>query len=201
MCIAVNYLIKGFEMLKYLPLITLFISLTGCMTSPQVIKLQPEFTKSTAYLANDVSPFSIHVVENRASNVLGVRSAGDTSATISTAENSANDIQQMLITAFRENGYPVTDDAENQLLVSIEDMGYVLEADGLIKEVKVNVEINASVVTSTETFSKKYKVNHGKEVLKIPDDEFNIEFVNKVFTVVIQRVLDDFELLDYLVNS
>lgn len=188
-------------MLKYLPLIALFISLTGCMTSPQVIKLQPEFSKSTAYLAKDVSPFSVHVVENRTSNVLGTRSPGDEKATISTDTNSAEDIQQMLISAFIENGYPVSDYAENQLLVSIEDIGYSLESDGIIKEVKVNVEINASVVTGTDTFSKKYKVNHGKEVLKKPDDEFNVELVNKVFTVVIQRVLDDIELLDYLVDS
>ena len=187
-------------MLKHFPLVALLLLLTACMTGAQVIKLQPEFSSSTANLANDVMPFAIQVFEGRDTNVLGVRSAEDEKATISTDEDSAEEVQTRLISAFEENGYPVDESAENRLLVSIEDMGYSVEADELIKKVNVNVEIKASVVSGEHSFTKQYKASHGKEVLKNPSDDLNQELVNKVFGVVIQRVLEDEELLSNLAN-
>ncbi len=182
-------------------LISIALLLAACALSPQEIKIDPTLSDLDNNSALVTSPFNVRVIDQRDSNVLGKRGGVyKETATISTDEGMVERLQQTLIDRFGAAGYVIDDLAENQLYVMIDTLSYEAVGEARVSEVIVAAEITATAATGAGNFSKKYKASHKQQVLKAPGDEKNIELVNSVFGAVVQRVLKDEELLQYLDN-
>jgi len=183
----------------YLIGIALFVS--ACALSPQEIKVNPTLSDTVAVATPDSSPFNVKVIDQRETNVLGKRGGVyKETATVMSDEEMVSRLQQTLTERFTAAGYTIDDLTGNQLYVMIDNLNYEAIGENRVSEVTVAAQITATAATGAGNFSKKYKASHKQQVIKAPDDDKNAELVNNVFGAVIQRVLSDEELLQYLNN-
>lgn len=182
-------------------LIALVLLVSACALSPQVIKVDPTLSEAVSRSGAGTSPFNVKVIDQRETNVLGKRGGVyKETATVMSDDKMVTRLQQTLTERFTAAGYVIDDLAANQLYVMIDSLGYETVGENRVSEVTVQAQITATAATGAGNFSKKYKASHKQEVLKAPGDDKNAELVNNVFGAVVQRVLDDEELLQYLNN-
>ncbi len=188
--------------MKQLTLISLLmLTLNACMLNPQVIRVDPTLTEAKARPGSSGTSFRLLVQDQRDSYILGQRgSDAAQSGTVKSEKDISAGVQQKLSDAFTNVGFTIDDNASNQLVVNVVRLNYLAYGSGRVNKVEVSAEINASAVTADGNFSKQYKARHSQQVLKAPGKEKNEEIVNKVLGAVVQRVLDDEELLQYLNN-
>ena len=182
-------------------IVVVFISLflAACSLSPQVVKIDPILSDAKGSAGPGGAAFDLAVTDSRESPVLGQRGGvyKDT-AVVKTEGDITARIKQKLSAAFNKAGFTIDPSASNRLNVSIVKLHYQGFGENRISEVEVGAEILATATRPGGKFSKSYKASRKKEVLKAPDDNKNEEMINEIFGAVIQRVLDDAELLDYL---
>ncbi len=169
----------------------------ACALSPHIVKINLELNEAKVASAN--TALNILVVDKRNSPILGLRGGvyKDTS-TIKTEEDITANIHLNLANAFAEAGYIVSPSATTKLEVSIISLKYQGHGENRVSEVDLSAEILATVTNSETKFTKSYKANRKKEVLKAPDEKTNEVLINNILGIVIQRVLDDEELLSYI---
>ena len=186
---------------KILPLIFLLLSATACVLNPQTVRVDPELKPAQASPGETGTTFQLIVQDLRDSNVLGERATDENeTAPIKSEEDLSERIASKLAAAFTEAGFEIDETANKQLVVNIIELAYQGYGETRVSEVEVSSEIHATAVTENGNFSKQYKAKHRKEVLKAPGSATNEELINDVFAAVVQRVLDDTELLTYLKN-
>lgn len=176
-------------------IVSMFFS--ACGLSPQIVKINPVLNEAKVTSAN--TTFNILVTDKRNSQVLGLRGGvyKDTSTVKTEGDITAN-IQFNLAEAFEKAGYTVSPSATTKLEVSIIRLEYQGHGENRVSEVDVSAEILATVTNSVTKFTKSYKASRKKEVLKAPDENKNEVMINEILGSVIQRVLDDEELLSYI---
>jgi len=185
-------------MKKIFSFLLLSLFLSACGLSPQIVTIDPEFSDAKVP-ANSGSTFNLLVTDARKNPMLGQR--GGTykeTSDIKTEGDITARIQQKLAAAFNKAGYKIDPSATKQLNVTIVKLSYQGHGENRISEVEVSAEILATATNSKTKFTKSYKANRKKEVLKAPDEKKNEDMINKIFSAVIQRVLDDEELLSYI---
>jgi uncharacterized lipoprotein len=185
-------------------LIILFISLffSACALSPQVISINPELTVTENTTTNSSASLNLLVTDKRQSSTLGHRGGvyKDT-AVIKTEGDITTKIHQNLSNAFNKAGYKVEQSSTTLLEVSIIELTYQGHGENRVGEIDVSAKILATVNNSETKVTKSYKASRKKEVLKAPSDEKNEEMINEILGDVIQRVLDDEELLAYIKSN
>ncbi len=188
--------------MKQITVLTIFIfALSACMLNPQIIRVDPTLTEAKASPGDTGTSFKLVVQDLRDSYILGQRGSDEAqSGAVKSAKDISPEIKQRLNDEFNNAGFMIDDSSDNQLVVNIVRLNYLAYGSGRINKVEVSAEINASAVTADGNFSKQYKARHAQQVLKAPDKEKNEVLVNKVLGAVVQRVLDDEELLQYLNN-
>jgi uncharacterized lipoprotein len=178
-----------------------FISLflAACGLSPQIVTIDPELTHAKGKSLSIGSSFNLLVTDTRQSQVLGQRGGvyKDTSI-IKTEGDITAKIKQKLTDAFIKSGFTIDPSAATLLDVSIVKLSYQGHGETRIGEIEVSAEILATATNSGAKFTKSYKASRKKEVLKAPDEKKNEAMINEIFSSVVQRVLDDDELLSYL---
>lgn len=183
---------------------SLFICLyfAACGLSPQIVKIDPTFSDAKGTPPSSDITFKLIVTDRRDSPNLGTRGGvyKDTSI-IKTKGDITKKIHEKLVSSFKRINYKVESSAATELTIEINKLTYQGFGENRISEVEVSAEILATVSSSEETYSKTYKANRTKEVLKSPSEEKNQEMVNGILSTVIQRVLDDDDLLDYIKNN
>lgn len=181
-------------------LISLF--LTACGLSPQVVMIDPVLSDAKGTPGPGGTAFDLAVTDSRESPVLGQRGGvyEDTSI-LKTEGDITGRIKQKLTDAFSKAGFTIDPSASNRLNVSIVQLKYRGYGKNRISEVEVGAEILVTATRPGGKFSKSYKASHKKEVLKAPDEQKNEAMINEIFGAVVQRVLDDDELLDYIKNK
>ncbi len=186
-------------MKNYISILLVLLCLSACGLSPQIVKIDPELSDAKSAPASSGSTFKLVVTDARNSDTLGKRGGiyKDTSVIMTEGDITAG-IQQKLSDAFTKAGYKVDPSATKLLEVSITKLGYQGYGENRIKEVEVSAEIIATATNSKTKFTKSYKANRKKEVLKAPDEKKNSELINEIFSGVIQRVVDDDEFLSYI---
>ncbi len=186
-------------MKKIFSILLVSFYLSACGLSPQIVTIDPELSDAKAAPAKSGAAFSLLVSDARKSTTLGRRGGAykDTSV-IKTEGDITSRIHQKLSDAFNNAGYKIDSSATNQLNVSIVKLTYQGHGENRISEVEVSAEILATATNSKTKFTKSYKANRKKEVLKAPDEKKNEDMINEIFAAVIQRVLDDEELLSYI---
>lgn len=186
---------------KVLPLFLLVLTATACMLNPQMVKIEPQLSEAQASPGIDGTTFQLIVQDLRESNILGERTTEDDKTTpVTSKEDLSETILAQLGSAFGDAGFDIDDTASKQLVVNIIALNYQGYGETRVSEIEVAAEIHATAVSENGNFSKQYKATHKQQVLKAPDNATNEALINKVFGAVVQRVLDDKELLTYLQN-
>jgi uncharacterized lipoprotein len=181
-------------------LICLF--LTACGLSPQIVKIDPTLSDAKGTPPSSDVTFSLVVTDRRDSPIMGTRGGvyKDTS-TIKTKGDITKKIHEKLVSSFNKANYKISPSAATQLNIAINKLTYQGFGENRISEVEVSTEILVTVTRAGGTYTKTYKANRKKEVLKSPSEEKNEEMINDILSTAIQRVLDDDELLDYIKSN
>jgi uncharacterized lipoprotein len=173
--------------------------LSACGLSPQVVTINPDLNNTDAVPAEIYSTFNLTITDARKSDTLGKRGGVYKETSIVKTEGDiTKKIHEKLVDAFQGAGYKIDPSATNQLNVSIVKLSYQGHGENRVGEVEVGAEILATATNSETKFTKSYKASRKKEVLKAPDEQKNESMINDIFSAVIQRVLEDEELLSYI---
>lgn len=188
-------------MKKFYYFFLFYLFLSACALSPQVITIDPTLIDAKRGTIKN-NTFELIVNDKRESHILGRRGGvyKDTSI-IKTTGDISSKVQHKLTVAFENAGYLVKPYSNVKLRILIKNLNYKAYGKSRISEVEVDAKIIATVIKPDGALSKSYKANHKKEVLKAPTTKKNEEMINDILATVIQRVLDDNELLDSISNN
>lgn len=182
-------------------LCSLLFCLAACAMSPQNINIDPVLEPAAVKASTDYNAFNLLVRDERDTNILGSRGGPYAkSAVLKTREDISDKLYAVLSDAFTSAGFQLDAEATNQLIVSVTGLAYESEGENRVSAVRIRVVVKATVATINNVYTKQYKASHRTEVFMAPDAGTNNKMVNDVLGAVVQRVLDDEELLVYLQN-
>ena len=177
--------------------------LAACALSPQVVVVNPEL-KVTANVTNakPVS-ISIEVIDTRSSTIIGQRGGvyAETSD-ISTDDNMTATLEHKVGTVFSELGYVVVkkgEAADAALTVRIINIHYAANTEKkVLKNIETKLEIQAVCRKNDKEFTGSYSATRKKDLIKTPNVQENEQLVNAVFTVVLESMLKDNDLITFI---
>ena len=177
--------------------------LAACALSPQVVVVNPEL-KVTANVTNakPVS-ISIEVVDTRSSTIIGQRGGvyAETSD-ISTDDNMTATLEHKVGTVFSELGYVVVkkgEAADAALTVRIINIHYAANTEKkVLKNIETKLEIQAVCRKNDKEFTGSYSATRKKDLIKTLSVQENEQLVNAAFTVVLETMLKDKDLITFL---
>ena len=177
--------------------------LAACALSPQVVVINPEL-KVTANVTNakPVS-ISIEVIDTRSSTIIGQRGGvyAETSD-ISTDDNMTATLEHKVGTVFSELGYVVVkkgEAADAALTVRIINIHYAANTEKkVLKNIETKLEIQAVCRKNDKEFTGSYSATRKKDLIKTLSVQENEQLVNAAFTVVLETMLKDKDLITFL---
>lgn len=183
-------------------LLTVNLLLAGCTLSPQTINIKPGLDISALAKANS-QRISIDVKDVRKDNVIGLRGGVYKTASISTDTKTIESIYREVATAFNSLGFVVVSndlDNINKLIIEIDQLTYNVAQKKLIW----GIELFASIKVTADTAMKKSTLTlqdkRTKDYAKFPSMEQNEEMINKLVSTLLQRLLEDEEIIALLKN-
>jgi uncharacterized lipoprotein len=173
--------------------------LTGCALSPQVVTIDPALSNPNDIVVATGTRFALLVSDTRKSEILGTRGGvyNDT-AIVKTEGDITQKIRTHLTRLFETAGYIIDSSATTRMNIAIVDLTYQGYGENRISEVEVSAKISVTVSSPAGKISKNFNASHRQEVLKAPNENKNEEIINDIMSTVIQPLLDDKVLLDYI---
>lgn len=176
--------------------------LVACGLSPQVVKIDPILSDIKGIPATNAPNLALIITDARNNPVLGKRGGVyKETSTIITEGDITEKIYHRVVTAFSKANYVIDPSAKTQLNITITKLSYEGYGINRINEVEVRAEIHAIVTREEGTLTRTFKESRNNKVLMAPDERKNEELINEILGSVIQRVLDDEKLLDYIVKT
>lgn len=177
----------------------IFLSLTACALSPQTVRIDPELKLPEETSVTTNTRFALTVTDSRKSPVLGQRGGVyKESAIIKTEGNISERVRSNLILLFEKAGYNIDESAVTRMNVAIVELSYQGYGEYRISEVEVAAKVSVTITSPAGNISKNFNASHKKEVLNAPSEEKNAELINDILSSVIQPVLNDITLLEYI---
>jgi uncharacterized lipoprotein len=187
------------QMKKTINVFLIFLFLTACALSPQTVKIDPDLKlpEELSVIAN--TRFSLSVTDKRKSPVLGQRGGVyKETAIIKTEGDITEKIRLNLIPLFEKAGYNIDKSAATRMNIVIVELTYQGYGEHRISEVEVTAKVSVTITSTAGNISKNFNASHKQEVLNAPSEEKNAELINDILSTVIQPVLNDKTLLDYI---
>ena len=182
-------------------LIWAIILLQACALSPQVVIINPELAPGGGHTATKPLSLRIDVVDPRSSPVIGQRGGvyKETSH-ISTDENMTTTLQKKLSAIFTSHGYTVLSEerADVYLTVNTSNIKYTVIKDKLLDQIQIDIQLEAVCQKGNRQFKRNYTVSRKKDVVKTPDMEDNETLVNEAMAIVLQNLLEDEVLFNFI---
>lgn len=183
-------------------IVFLFIFISGCALSPQVIVVNPELKTDKSSPASKSTKLRVVVMDTRDSNIIGQRGGvyKDTSH-ISTDENMVSLLERRLATAWNSRGYTVVDkgrDADATLTVRITNIRYVYHTEKALNNVETRVEVQVLCNKSNREYSSTYRSTRKKDVLTTPTEKDNEKIVNEAMALSLEQMLKDKDLVSFI---
>lgn len=186
-------------MKKTISVFFIFLSLTACALSPQTVKIDPELKLPEALSVATDTRLALTVTDKRTSPVLGQRGGVyKESAIIKTEGDITEKIRLNLTQLFEKAGYNIDKSAVTRMDIAIVELTYQGYGEHRISEVEVTAKVSVTITSATGNISKNFNASHKKEVLNAPDEEKNTALINDILSTVIQPVLNDKTLLEYI---
>ena len=183
-------------------ILVVFISLSSCALSPQVIIINPDLKIDSTLSENRTTTIGLDVVDARSSNIIGQRGGVyKETSNISTDDNMTSNLERRLAKALNDFGFHVVDKGKEAvaiLTVRIMNINYIYHSDKVLNNIETRAEIQAVCRMGDKEYTGLYKSTRKKDVLKTPDEEGNSKIVNEVIAVVLQQMLKDNDLISFL---
>jgi uncharacterized lipoprotein YajG len=183
-------------------LLTISVLLAACTLSPQTINITPSFDVSDLEKVNSKRLW-IDVTDIRKDNTIGYRGGVYETASISTDTKTIDSIYREIAAAFNALGFVVVsnDSANtNKLIIEIEQLSYKVTE----KKILWGIELFASIKATADTAAKKSTLTlqdrRTKDYPKFPSMEQNEEIINQLVSSLLQRLLEDKEMIALLKN-
>lgn len=188
--------------LCYTGILVLSVLLTACALSPQTVNIRPDIDLSQANAIGQDTKVALQVIDNRSSRVIGSRGGvyADT-ANISTASDITTPIRGELVAALRKLGYEVVsaDQAHKaDLRVLVDAIEYRTTGGRVLTDIETAATVRAVARVGNREFTGRYRGTQTKEVLRTPSQQDNDELVNAAISRVLERMLTDRELLEFM---
>jgi uncharacterized lipoprotein len=183
-------------------ILMLFAFLAACALSPQTVNIRPSLDMSEANAIGQGTRITLQVIDNRTSRVIGTRGGvyADTS-TISTASDITTPIRGELVPGLRALGYEVADSGQSakaDLRVLIDAIEYKTIEGRVLTDIETAATVRAVAKVGNREFTGRYRGTQTQEVLRKPSPEDNDELVNTAVSRVLERMLTDRELLEFM---
>jgi uncharacterized lipoprotein len=182
--------------------LVLFALLAACALSPQTVNIRPDLDMSQANAIGQGTRITLQVIDNRSSLVIGSRGGvyADTS-TISTRSDISTPIRGELVPGLRALGYEVVDAgqaAKADLRVLVDAIEYKAVGGRVLTDIETAATVRAVAKVGNREFTGRYRGTQTKEVLRKPTPEDNDELINAAVSRVLERMLTDRELLEFM---
>lgn len=176
--------------------------LTGCALSPQTVAINPRIDLAEINQQGEQQGLSLQVADARGTRVVGTRGGvyPETSE-ISTGEDIKTPIRNVLTKALRNMGYNVVGENEQSaadLKVIVDTLEYKTKSETVMKAVETAATIRVVAKKGNREYTGRYRGKRTTEVLKAPDEDRNAEMINAALSHVLQRLLNDAELHEFL---
>ena len=145
---------------------------------------------------------AVHVVDERASKSLGRRgTAYGAAAEITAAQDLTVVVRDEVVAALEKKGFTTTDYTENagtRLTVEIRLLEYSTSQGFWTGGVQVQGTLKAVARKDGRDFEKLYRSNKEERVGIVPTAETNEQWINEALSDVLQQLLDDQNLINFL---
>jgi len=176
--------------------------LAGCALSPQTVSINPQIDLAEINQQGDKQNLSLQIADDRGTRIVGTRGGvyPETSE-ISTGEDIKTPIRNVLTKALRDMGYNVVGESEQSsatFKVIVDSLSYKTESENVMKAIETAASIRVVAIKGNREYTGRYRGKRTTEVLKAPNEERNAEMINAALSHVLQRLLDDSELHQFL---
>jgi uncharacterized lipoprotein YajG len=178
----------------------LLLLLPGCALSPQTIRIAPLVEVERATMANNTR-LAIEVRDSRQSNIIGYRGGIYDTAAISTGDNITGPLHSEIARVFRESGFQIVERGSTfdaSLIFDVEQLNYIGQQKNLIWTIEVTAVISTRAVSGTRTLSNKVEDRMSKDFATAPSARENESLINGVISRVLERLVQDENLLNSL---
>jgi len=189
--------------MRYIYTFLFAISLAACALSPQVVVVNPELKVATNVTSAKPITISIEVVDTRSSTIIGQRGGvyAETS-NLSTDDKMTATLERKVGTAFSELGYVVAKKgaaADATLTLRIINIHYAADTEKkVLQSIETKLEIQAVCKKNDKEFTGSYSTTRKKDLIKVPSEQENEQLINAVFTVVLESMMKDKDLITFI---
>ena len=181
-------------------LLMFFITLCGCALSPQIIEIDPVI-KVDAVSAKPTRLW-LEVADTRGSKIIGKRGGiYKETSDITTGDNMTTNLHHNLSKALNNLGYQVTAKGETSdadVIVRITNISYSAYTEKLLNKVELKVTVDVIARKNSKEFTGGFSATRKKDYVKAPSIEENEEIVNETLALVLQNLLSDRDLIQFL---
>ena len=189
--------------MRYIYTLLSVLCLAGCALSPQAVVINPDLKVATNVTNPKPTSISVEVTDTRSSAIIGQRGGvyAETS-NISTDDNMTATLEKKVGTALSEMGYTVVKKGGATtavLAVRIINIHYVTNTEKkVLQNIETQVEIQAVCKKNGKEFTGSYSTTRKKDLIKVPSEPENEQLVNDTFSVVLNSMLKDKDLIAFI---
>lgn len=172
--------------------------MAGCAKGPQKLDVAPILSLDN--LNGVVTPIELVISDKRANeNVLGYRNAkkqGVIGFTDSVAKSLGEGIQGALLSQginMSRGPQPFT-----RLEVQVYNLEYFTPDESWVSSIEMKAEILIVVSRGGASVKKRFKANRKQDVVTAPNKEFNEKFMNTLLSELLNKALNDKEIVNFL---
>lgn len=186
----------------YMIFVCVLATLPGCALSPQTITIDPVLQADGPKAIGQGRTLALEVVDSRPSPIIGERGGvyPETSS-ISTTGDITENIWQALSGILSDYQFSVVrgdTGGSLNMKVMIESIDYVASGGTRVSSVKTSAVVGIVSVNGTREFTGRYRGNTSKDVFIPPDTEENQKLINETLAKVLDRVVSDEKLLEFI---
>jgi uncharacterized lipoprotein len=177
-------------------------TLPGCALSPQTITIDPALQADGPKAIGQGRTLALEVVDSRPSPIIGERGGvyPETSS-ISTTGDITPNIWRALSGILSDYQFSVVEgdaDGSLKMKVVIESIDYVASGGSRVTGVTTSAVVGVVCVNGTREFTGRYRGNTSRDVFIPPDTEENQKLINETLAKVLDRVVSDEKLLEFI---
>ena len=176
--------------------------LSGCAWAPQrlTIKAEPRFSKSAIGSGTTVA---VQVIDARPSKIIGYRGLDSALAEIHTEQDVGNIFQDKLIEGLKQKGFnaiPYDGQSTLTLRAEIRLIEYSTSTDMWKGSIQAKAIVAAYSRKADRIHDRIYRTEREQAVLEAPLARTNERLINSVISEVLQRIVEDQNLTEFLAH-
>ena len=166
----------------------------ACTTPSQILPVTPQIDVPSNPARGISMTMKLSVLDARESKIIGYRVPNDPLSAITSAPEMIDNIRQKLLTAYTDLGFTVVESNEQAdiaLTVSLTELSYRRQSDGVVKELRTGATLIAESILSDRTVKGTYQAGQGKDTVVVPSQSVNAEILNTHIDAALSKLVAD----------